>query len=139
MLINVDLIWPVYSIYFSTANVNPSEYFGGKWTLWGSGRVPVCVDTSQTEFNSSEKTGGSKATEKHRHGERLNDSRGGSSEYAIAGGGGSIVDGWWVNNDSSKGCIVSYHGEQNMTDYFGSGDSGNLQPYITCYMWKRIA
>lgn len=26
-----------------------------------------------------------------------------------------------------------------MTDQFGTGESGNLQPYITCYYWKRVA
>lgn len=32
----------------------------GTWVAWGAGRVPVGVDTAQTEFNTVEKTGGEK-------------------------------------------------------------------------------
>lgn len=53
--------YPVGKIIMSTTNTNPSTYLGfGTWKLWGSGRVPVGVDTGQTEFNSSEKEGGEK-------------------------------------------------------------------------------
>lgn len=41
-------------------STNPGTVFGfGTWELWGSGRVPVCVNTSDSNFNSVEKTGGS--------------------------------------------------------------------------------
>ena len=53
-----DCIYPIGSIYFSVNNVNPSEYFGGTWVSWGSGRVPVGV-SSDSNFNTVEKTGGS--------------------------------------------------------------------------------
>ena len=44
-----------------TTNTNPSTYLGfGTWELWGSGKVPVGVDTSQTEFSTVEKSGGNK-------------------------------------------------------------------------------
>lgn len=47
------------SLIFDTKNINPSTYLGfGTWQLWGSGCVPVGVDTTQTEFNIVEKTGG---------------------------------------------------------------------------------
>ena len=52
--------YPIGSIYMSTSNVNPSTIFGGTWESWGSGRVPVGIDTSQTEFNTVEKAGGEK-------------------------------------------------------------------------------
>jgi hypothetical protein len=52
--------WPVGSIFMSVNNVNPANYFGGTWAAWGTGRVPVCVNTSDSDFSSSEKTGGSK-------------------------------------------------------------------------------
>ena len=53
-----DCIYPIGSIYLSINNINPSEYFGGTWVSWGSGRVPVGV-SSDTNFNTVEKTGGS--------------------------------------------------------------------------------
>ena len=51
-------IYPVGSIYMSVSPTNPSEYFGGTWVAWGSGRVPVGLNTSDTNFNTVEKTGG---------------------------------------------------------------------------------
>ncbi len=32
---------PIGSIYLSTAATNPGSIFGGTWTAWGAGRVPV--------------------------------------------------------------------------------------------------
>lgn len=66
MLVNVngkslvDHIYPIGSIYFSTVDENPSKYFGGTWTAWGSGRVPVGVNASDSDFKTVEKTGGNK-------------------------------------------------------------------------------
>ena len=50
-------VYPVGSIYLSVNNSNPSNYFGGTWVAWGSGRVPVGVNTSDSNFNTVEKTG----------------------------------------------------------------------------------
>lgn len=52
--------YPVGSIFISTSSTNPSSYFGGTWAAWGAGRVPVGIDTTQTEFNAVQKTGGAK-------------------------------------------------------------------------------
>lgn len=51
----------VGKIIMETANVNPATYLGfGTWQYWGQGRVPVGVDTNDTDFNTVEKTGGEK-------------------------------------------------------------------------------
>ena len=60
----LDSFYPVGSIYLSVTNTNPSSKFGGTWVAWGSGRVPVGVNSSDSSFNSVEKTGGSKT---HNH------------------------------------------------------------------------
>ena len=52
--------WPIGSIYISVNNTNPSQWFDGVWESFGSGRVLVGVDTSQSEFNTVMKTGGEK-------------------------------------------------------------------------------
>jgi hypothetical protein len=58
---NINLIYPVGSIYLSVVSTNPGTWLPGTtWALWGSGRVPVGVDTYQTEFNAVEKAGGAK-------------------------------------------------------------------------------
>lgn len=60
----LNYVYPVGSIFMSASSTNPSSYFGGTWSLWGSGKVPVCVNTSDSDFSPSKKTGGSKT---HRH------------------------------------------------------------------------
>lgn len=52
---------PIGSLEFNVSGTNPNTYLGfGTWELWGSGRVPVGVDTNDTDFNTVEKTGGNK-------------------------------------------------------------------------------
>jgi len=53
--------FPVNSVFISVVDTNPSNLLGyGTWVTFGTGRVIVGVDTGQTEFNTVEKTGGSK-------------------------------------------------------------------------------
>ena len=44
----------------STSSTNPGTLFGGTWEAWGSGRVPVGVNSSDSDFSTVEKIGGSK-------------------------------------------------------------------------------
>ena len=113
----LNFIHPVGSIYMSVNDTNPGDVFGGTWEQWGSGRVPVGVDTSQTEFNTVGKTGGSKYLQEHSHNVR----------WQYTGASGTTT------------AILAYSGSTIPTENAGTGDSGNLQPYITCYMWKRTA
>ena len=152
-------IYPVGSIYFSVKNVNPGTLFGGIWVAWGGGRVPVGVNTSDSEFSAVEKTGGSKYLQSHTHtftGTSVT-ATGGSHSHTLAEGvvampsdddGGEVgtIDGTGnfdvpvnllVDTDSgSHSHTFTAKGTNSNT---GSGSSQNLQPYITCYMWKRTA
>lgn len=56
----LDLVYPVGSIYISTANVNPSTFIGGSWEAFGTGRTLVGVDPDDDSFSTSELTGGEK-------------------------------------------------------------------------------
>lgn len=50
---------PVGSILMSTSSANPSTYLGfGTWELWGAGKVPIGVDSSNTAINAADKTTG---------------------------------------------------------------------------------
>ena len=51
------LMHRVGDIIFSTSDENPSTIYGGTWVAWGKGQVPVGVDTSDSDFNTVEKTG----------------------------------------------------------------------------------
>lgn len=122
-------VYPVGSIYMSVNDVDPSTLFGGTWEAWGSGRVPVGVDAAQTEFATVEKTGGEKThtlttDEMPKHNHAIN----------TANGQGTMEWGYqflYENNSASYNGIMQYVGN--------SQPHNNLQPYITCYMWKRTA
>ena len=125
----LNIIYPVGSIYLSVNNTNPSSLFGGSWVQWGAGKVPVGVDTNDTDFNTVEKTGGSKYLQAHNHYKRVGARAYQDMCYGLDAGffSGSAHDGYTIPRDSGP--------VQNLT----TGDSGNLQPYITCFMFKRTA
>ena len=86
----LNLVYPVGSIYMSVANVSPTTFIGGTWAVWGKGRVPVAVDTGQTEFNTVEKTGGAK-THTLTVGEMPSHNHGGTQKYGASGGVGGFA------------------------------------------------
>lgn len=154
-------IYPIGSIYMSVSPTNPSEYFGGTWVAWGSGRVPVGINTDDSNFGTVEKTGGASTVAltaaqmpSHSH----------DKGTLAADGNGShghnlnlTKAGWGVDGASNKVVVDStgytaltnvgtawagYHGHtiSGSTASAGSGNAhSNLQPYIVCYMWKRTA
>lgn len=145
--------WPVGSIFLSMNNTNPSIYFGGTWQLIGQGRTLVGVDTGQTEFNSVKKTGGSKYLQRHTH---IQNPHTHSLWATWLNSGGSWTgtvygDPLAMSGNHSGGNINNYGvtsgnelrwGIQTVTatnQNTGEGDSQNLQPFITCYVWIRTA
>ena len=53
--------FPVGAIYMSTNSANPSTFWTGTtWQAFATGKTIVGIDTSDTDFNSVNKTGGSK-------------------------------------------------------------------------------
>ena len=135
----LDKTYPVGSIYMSVSNINPSTLFGGKWVAWGSGRVPVGVNTSDSNFSTVEKTGGASThtlttaqIPSHNHGSvPIHTSGSETSGYGLA------QSTLFQNRVAIAESIAS---ENWNTGNTGSGKAhNNLQPYITCYMWKRTA
>lgn len=59
MLINVDLVYPIGSIYMTTSTVSPAVLFGGTWERI-KGKCIVGVDEDDTDFSASSLTGGEK-------------------------------------------------------------------------------
>lgn len=147
----LDFLHPVGSIYMSTSATNPTNLFGGTWVAWGAGRVPVGFNGGDGNFNSSEKTGGSKTINiQHNHGlsnARAAVGRADSSTSTISyTAGGNPHNVYFDREFSYWGGIagVSKHATDTAkiygnTDNGGSTAASVLQPYITCYMWKRTA
>ena len=139
MILNAT--YPIGSIYMSVNDVNPATIFGGTWERWGAGRVPVGVNATQSEFSSSEMTGGSRS---HLH----------TLDSAAA-----MIGSDWGRTDTLAFTARNVGNQRNTTYVLQTGNrapepsgrshntaltgttdlSVNLQPYITCYMWKRIA
>lgn len=129
--VGLDNFYPVGSIYLSTSNVNPSTFMGGTWERFANGRTLVGVNESESEFNTGSKTGGAKThtlTEqempRHSHGQHVTANDGGTAlrrDYSSDGRGG-----------------IYAQGVHTMTAG-GSQAHNNLQPYITVYIWRRIA
>ena len=126
----LELAYPVGSIYMNATNAtNPSTLLGfGTWVTFGAGKVPVGIDSSDTDFDTAEETGGAKThtlTESeipsHTHTLSI------QGIYQIFGGGG--------------GFRTRYEpGGTTTTASTGGGQPhNNLQPYIVVYMWKRTA
>ncbi len=146
-----DLIYPVGSIYMSVNSTNPKNLFGGTWVGWGSGRVPVCVNTSDSNFSTVEKTGGNAS---HRHEFRIGmhwyyGNAAGEGAYNSTGAyrfSDSQYDGWARDLASMSVTLNTNTTTSTKTatanGKWSKGDTANtstLQPYITCYMWKRTA
>lgn len=123
--------YPIGSIYLSVNNINPSQFFGGTWVAFGTGRTLVGVDTNQTEFNTVEKTGGEKT-----HKLTINEIPSHNHEqYVTANEGGGAIR----RDYSSDGSCWVYPQGCTTGDRGGDQAHNNLQPYITVYMWKRTA
>jgi hypothetical protein len=125
----INVIYPIGSIYMSVSNTNPGELFGGTWVAWGAGRVPVGVSASDAEFNTVEETGSEKT-------HVLTAAELASHQHDIATGV------YWPICNTQAGSGASFYAGQSGTTQktvaAGSNSAhNNLQPYITCYMWKR--
>ena len=151
-------LFPVGSIFFTTVNKNPGTFIGGTWVAWGSGRVPVGINTSDSNFNTVEKTGGAKTVNlshshtvnSHSHVQTVGaDDNLWYMETGFGTNGSGVVNrekvlavsiagmGWKINNGLAR-LHHTLSSSPGTSSSLGSAQS-ILQPYITCYMWKRTA
>ena len=161
----LNLVYPVGSIYMSANNVSPQTFLGGTWVAWGAGRVPVGVNSSDTDFNTAEKTGGEKthtldASEMPWHDHSGTNSTVETVTIHTRPTGGALhylgINTYTVKydvNEQTQEYMVAPAGGQTLevengtviNSQYGVCPNGsgvahnNLQPYITCYMWKRTA
>lgn len=142
----LSLVYPIGSIYMSVNDVSPSTLFGGEWVRWGSGRVPVGVDPNDNDFSISENQGGNKLSQLPNHNHPMFFATYGTDFISgYVGGDASSVK--LRNPDSTPGYLVTtglfgsspLPSKEASTGAEGDNNASNLQPYITCYMWKRTA
>lgn len=115
-------------IHISEKDTDPKEKLGyGEWELISEGKVIVGVDSGDSDFASSGKTGGEK-NHKLTVSEMPSHSHGITVPSRIQEDAGSHTTSIW---DGRKG---------GSTSSAGGGEShNNLQPYYCAYIWKRIS
>lgn len=147
------LLYPIGSIYISTLSTNPATLLGvGTWAVFGAGKTLVSLNSADTDFDTSEETGGAKTVAGASHTHALSD-----SAYAqIApseSGGNSFMDARTVTGITSYDATVrvsaagtgDFAGRTVGVPLRGTSDStaasatSVVQPYIVVYMWKRTA
>lgn len=125
--VDLSSVYPVGSIYMNAAvSTNPGTLLGfGTWASFGAGRVLVGLDSSDTDFDTAEETGGAKT-------HTLTVDEMPAHTHSVPNSGSQ-------NNSFDSGTTVG----NDVTGTSGSTGGGqahnNLQPYIVVYMWKRTA
>ena len=128
----VEDAYPVGSVYINASNsTNPATLLGfGTWTAFGAGRVLVGIDSTDTDFDTAEETGGEKEVTltvdqlpAHTH---------------------DVTANWTdVNGTTVIRAATAQQDDYDIADAATStgGDQAhnNVQPYIVVYMWKRTA
>jgi hypothetical protein len=152
----VPNIYEVGDIFLTMNTIDPGKRFGGTWALIAQGRTLIGLNLNDSDFSTIGKTGGSKT---HNH---TNPSTGStvltvnqmpSHNHNLTNGGRLM---YWDAGLTAQGNLT-YDGNNPVqttwssnTQYVGGGQghthsmestgtSSNIQPYITCYIWKRIS
>lgn len=136
----LDRMYPVDSIYISTNSTSPASLYGGSWERYGTGRVLVSADDSDTDFTAG-KTGGKKTYDVARDTDLsvsisiddnaliLFNSRDNVHSGAAFRCGGSMPTGHGINWDDK-----SVRSGQKVY-----GTLSTVQPYVAVYIWRRTA
>jgi hypothetical protein len=133
-----DALYPVGSIYTNATDAtNPATLIGfGTWVAFGAGKVPVGIDTSDTDFDVvgiGTNTNGTTGTKTH----TLSINEIPEHNHSVTSTGGGIYSNF---GSQGLGAFVGGTSPTFNTNSVGGGQAhNNLQPYIVVYMWKRTA
>lgn len=122
--------FPVGAVYMSTTSANPSTFWTGTtWQAFATGKTIIGIDTSDTEFNSVNKTGGSKEVvltvpNLPAHNHTVGDNTHSHTENAVGDHSHTL-------NDHSHYIAPHQHGtswgEHNATGYWGNWPGKNFK------------
>lgn len=144
------IAYPVGSIYMSTVSTSPATLFGGKWEKMPAGRVLMAEGTSEWGTTYAAGSTGGEAEHQltvgelpsHNHTASSNNTGGHNHKYYSYKNGGD-VGGFGGYGDRSTGYDTSTAGTHSHTITIENTGSNryhnNMQPYLSVYIWKRIA
>ncbi len=126
----LNAIYPVGIVVTLGVATNPGTLFGvGTWTAI-AGKVIVGIDSTQTEFDTLDETGGAKTV-------TLTSAQSGLPAHThLMGGGFGRYDG-----DSGTGMSAQITNTATAANSAANASEAhtNLQPYIVKYVWQRTA
>lgn len=143
-------VYPVGSIYIAVSSTNPGTLFGGTWAAFGTGRMPIGIDETNTQFDVVKETGGSNVSSSvvsHTHGVTITDAGHNHLENSNTATTGALA-GWGARDTStSTSAATGYYTASNTTGISAStaNPAGSvssfsiMNPYIVVYMWERTA
>ena len=123
-------LFPINKIEVFFDAEDHSNFLGFQWEMVSQGRIPIGLDTSDTDFNEIGKTGGEKEVILTIDQIPPHDHKDGKLNEAIDAnnGGRSAV----IVHKSESGTIPT-------TKTGGGQPHNNMPPYIVMAFWKRIA
>lgn len=157
----LNMFYPVGSIYETMdSSFDPNKKWGGTWERI-KGRVLIGVDENDDDFKTANKIGGEKAHKlsvsempSHRHSASEKSLKGGVNNisgqdktWGLTSSG--IFSNWGDTNglySTSRETTAKYKDgfyldathTHTIGNTGGENAHNNLQPYITCYIWKRV-
>ena len=143
----LDAFYPVGIIVEFADTTDPNVAIGGTWTVFGAGRVRVCIDAAQAEFDTLGETGGEKTVTldttmipAHTHVQDAH-THNFLPRSATTGGVSSIVTGTLDTSSTISGANQPHVQAATATNQNAGGGQAhnNLQPYIVTKAWLRTA
>jgi hypothetical protein len=131
----IDIVYPIGFIITTFTNTNPSTLLANTtWVRFGEGKCVVGVDDADTDFASGA-TGGEKEhtltkdeIPPHIH-TYLGNYYDGTTDHGLEYKNTYGYTAYRQPNDTTNGSLDGLQGNAH----------NNLQPYISCYMWRRTA
>ena len=130
-----DLVYPVGSVMIRGDDANYTNFLGGEWEKFAAGRVLVGQSSSDSDFNTAGKTGGSKGQEL-RAAIGAVDADISTIGYTKA----EPIPGYSQSGLAISGTVRSNAGFNHSTPVVRSNGASptTVQPYAVVNYWKRV-